>query len=279
MAKTNELIKQDDIPEKRPISLSETGIQLRTYDDLWRFSNNVVRSGLAPKDMDRPETIMIAVEMGLEVGLKPMQALQNIAVINGRPAIWGDAVPGLCRGSGLCEYIKVDEVGKPYEKDYGYRVTTKRAGDDNIYTYTFTVDDAERAGLWNKSGPWKQYPKRMLMNRARTFALRDAFPDVLKGISTTEEENDIRVPEYEVVNDGKTHTERLADKAAAIAEAVNATINETSNTVTDNNTQSEQSSNDVIDRQDDFHEEEENYQYDNSMPNDGSDTADMFGGK
>ena len=42
---------------------------------------------------------MLAVQLGSEVGLRPMQALQNIAVINGRPAVWGDALPGLCKAS------------------------------------------------------------------------------------------------------------------------------------------------------------------------------------
>jgi hypothetical protein len=54
----------------------------------------------------------------------------------------------------------------------------------------FSVADAVRAGLWGKSGPWTQYPKRMLQLRARGFALRDAFPDVLKGLVTAEEAQD-----------------------------------------------------------------------------------------
>jgi hypothetical protein len=54
----------------------------------------------------------------------------------------------------------------------------------------FSVADAKRAGLWGKSGPWTQYPRRMLQLRARGFALRDAFPDVLKGLVTAEEAQD-----------------------------------------------------------------------------------------
>ena len=47
--------------------------------------------------------------------------------------------------------------------------------------------DAKRAGLWTKAGPWQTYPRRMLQMRARSFALRDAFPDVLKGLISVEE--------------------------------------------------------------------------------------------
>jgi hypothetical protein len=54
----------------------------------------------------------------------------------------------------------------------------------------FSVEDAKRAGLWAKQGPWSAYPKRMMQMRARGFALRDAFPDVLKGLITAEEAQD-----------------------------------------------------------------------------------------
>jgi len=56
---------------------------------------------------------------------------------------------------------------------------------------TFSVKDARLAGLMNKAGPWKQYPKRMLQMRARGFAIRDAFPDALKGVITYEEASDL----------------------------------------------------------------------------------------
>jgi hypothetical protein len=55
---------------------------------------------------------------------------------------------------------------------------------------TFSVADAKRAKLWGKSGPWTQYPKRMLAMRARGFAIRDAFPDAMRGMITAEEAQD-----------------------------------------------------------------------------------------
>jgi hypothetical protein len=54
----------------------------------------------------------------------------------------------------------------------------------------FSVEDAKRAGLWGKQGPWTAYPKRMLSMRARGFAIRDCFADVLKGLITAEEAQD-----------------------------------------------------------------------------------------
>jgi hypothetical protein len=65
----------------------------------------------------------------------------------------------------------------------------KRKGRKPV-TAKFSVEDAKRAGLWGKQGPWSAYPKRMLAMRARGFALRDAFPDVLKGLISAEEAQD-----------------------------------------------------------------------------------------
>src|SRR3990167_9324795 len=63
------------------------GLNLTTFDEMWRFAKAVAASGFAPKDMQKPESLLVAIEMGLEVGLTPMQAIQNIAVINGRPGL------------------------------------------------------------------------------------------------------------------------------------------------------------------------------------------------
>jgi len=71
------------------------------------YAKTIAGSGMVPKDfINQPDKVLVAIQMGDEVGLQPMQALQNIAVINGRPCIWGDAMPALVWNSGVCEYIK-----------------------------------------------------------------------------------------------------------------------------------------------------------------------------
>lgn len=178
---------------KTTISATKNGLQFRTLEEIWRFSNCVVRSGFAPKGMDKPESVVIALEMGMEIGLPPMASLQNIAVINGRPSIYGDAALAVVRGSGLLEYYKEEEIGEAGRDTFGYKVSAKRNGDDMVYSEIFTVADAKAAQLWGKSGPWSQYPRRMLKFRARGFLLRDAFGDVLKGLRTAEEVQDFEL--------------------------------------------------------------------------------------
>lgn len=189
--------------QKNQISVSNKGLQLSTLDDMWRFSQCVVKSGFAPKGMEKPESVLIAVEMGYEVGLSPMAALQNTAVVNGRPTIYGDAALALVRGSGLLDFYEEKQVGAKGKDDFGYCVTAKRKGDSSSYSETFTVADAKVAGLWGKPGPWSQYPARMLKFRARGFLLRDAFGDVLKGMRTYEEVRDYIDADVEIIDEAK----------------------------------------------------------------------------
>lgn len=196
---SEEIITKD--APKAQITLNKNGLQLASLDDLWRFSQCVVKSGFAPKGMEKPESVLIAIEMGYEVGLSPMAALQNTAVVNGRPTIYGDAALALVRGSGLLESYEEKPVGVRGKDDFGYCVSAKRKGDVSTYSETFTVADAKQAGLWGKSGPWSQYPARMLKFRARGFLLRDAFGDVLKGMRTFEEVRDYVDADVEVVDD------------------------------------------------------------------------------
>lgn len=170
------------------------------YEEVYKMAELICKTDMVPKDFkNNHANTVVAIQLGMEVGLYPMQALQNIAVINGRPCVWGDAQLALVRASGLMEWMK--ESG---DNEYA-TCEVKRYGDPNIVSQTFRKNDAERAGLWGKSGPWKQYPKRMLQMRARSFALRDLFPDVLKGLHSREEAEDIIDIESTPVEEKKVH--------------------------------------------------------------------------
>jgi hypothetical protein len=149
-------------------------------DSAYRLAKAICMAGMAPKGMETPEKCMIAIMRGMEVGLTPFMALDKIAIVNGRPTIWGDGAIGLVRGSGLCEFIREKVEGKD---DTRVAVCeAKRRGEVEPIRRAFSVTDAKKAGLWGKQGPWQQYPERMLQMRARGFALRDGFADVLGGL-------------------------------------------------------------------------------------------------
>jgi hypothetical protein len=165
----------------------------KSLDEALRYAGEIAKSEFVPKDYQgKPGNVLVAMQMGLEVGLKPLQALQNIAVINGRPSVWGDAALALVRGSGKLKLFKEFTPDKAIKEQMG-RCEFQRVGDEEAAVYTFSVEDAKKAGLWGRQGPWSSYPGRMLQMRARAFALRDGFADVLKGLDVAEEAQDLIV--------------------------------------------------------------------------------------
>jgi hypothetical protein len=160
-----------------------------TLDEAMRFSEMLSKSQMVPKAYQgKPEDVLVAVQWGKELGLAPLQALQNIACINGKPSVYGDAAMALVQASSVCEGIEEFFEGEGTPNPIAVCVAHRR--NRTPVTAKFSVEDAKRAGLWNKPGPWQAYPKRMMQMRARGFALRDAFPDVLKGLITAEEAQD-----------------------------------------------------------------------------------------
>lgn len=173
---------------KQSFSLTPSNLQ-----EAMQFSEMIANSSLVPSAYKgKPGDVLVAIQMGMEVGLQPMQALQGIAVINGKPAMYGDALIGVVRSSPVCESIQESF-------DDASQVATcrvKRRGED-WQERSFSRQDAELARLWGKQGPWSQYPKRMMQMRARAWALRDVFPDALQGMAVAEEVRDM-TPEKEI---------------------------------------------------------------------------------
>lgn len=178
---------------------SKAGFSLapQNIKELLEFAEILSKSTLVPKEfINNAGNIVVAIQWGLELGLQAMQSMQSIAVINGRPSLWGDAVLALVKSSPVCEYV-IEEV-----TDATATCKVKRKGELEQVRY-FTVEDAKKAGLWGKQGPWTQYPKRMLQMRARSWALRDVFTDVLRGMPVAEEVRDIPT-EQDITSQGET---------------------------------------------------------------------------
>lgn len=181
----------------------------RTIEEVARVAKAVIVAGLAPDSYKQgsPEEViskvMVGIMKGAEVGFPPITALSTIAIINGRPTIWGDGAVALAQAASLVEKVEqiyeggVGEASDPSPNDFRddytaiYRIWRKEQA--NPYEGRFSVRDAKRAHLWAnpRRDPWVKYPKRMLMARARAFALRDGFADALSGLSIREEVEDL----------------------------------------------------------------------------------------
>lgn len=159
-----------------------------SFGEVMKFAEMMSNSQFVPQGFrGKPGDIVAAITYGADLGLSPMQALQNVAIVNGKPAVYGDGLLAVCQShpawGGKKEWLDGE----------GDRLTAhcvvSRKGEPDAHV-TFSVADAKKANLWGKAGPWQQYAARMLQMRARGFALRDQFADALKGIISVEEAAD-----------------------------------------------------------------------------------------
>lgn len=176
------------------INVSDAGLEFGDFNGLWRLAKWFHAAGWTPKGIDTVEKIAICIARGRDLGLRAMQALDCIGVVNGRPMVYGDAPLAVCR-----QHKDWDESGfKEWIEGEGDNMvavcTTLRRGATEPRRQEFSVKDAKAAGLWGKDGPWKLYSKRMLMFRARGYNLRDNFGDALKGLGIRELADDADDP-------------------------------------------------------------------------------------
>lgn len=180
----------------------------QSLDEAFRVAQAIAASGLAPRGLDKPEQVMVAIMAGAELGLAPFQALQSFAIVNNRPTLWGDGLMAVARAQGIKAQEWIDGEG---DAAVAHCEVTRPDTGETI-PRSFSVSDAKKAGLWNKQGPWQQYPKRMLQMRARAWALRDGCADMLRGFQVREE-----VEDYQTVSARAVPAERpnLAARLAA----------------------------------------------------------------
>ncbi len=213
-----------DQAEKKQVVLTGgaavTAIIPTDFDQVWKFARYALVGGFVPASLTNKKNgdeataaAAIAIMSGAELGLKPLMALRSIAVINGRPALYGDGIMAVVRQSGIAKDIKrgtklVDG------KHVGFCTATRKDTGETL-TVEFTQDEATRAGLWDdrpevdnmvwgeqrgqkvKQGtkkndsPWYRYGPRMLMWRATHWCLRDLFADVLAGVMDETEATEV----------------------------------------------------------------------------------------
>ena len=189
-----------------------TPLTPQSWQDAEKLAKLLCKTKLVPPGFESPDLCLIAILQGMEMGLPPLTALQRMALVEGKLTLWGDGALALVLKSGLCTSItewmglgdqealnKDNSVGDGI-KDMTFDPIMQKREDEWVafcevtrahwlkpIRRSFSVVDAKRAGLWKKEGPWLDYPKRMLQMRARAFALRDAFADVLGGLYVREE--------------------------------------------------------------------------------------------
>lgn len=180
------------------------GIVPQSFEDAQRLATMAVASGLwkgEKKDSDQQKhaKATIAIMQGLECGVPPMQAMQSIAVINGKCVMYGDLLTALLWAHGFDIEQSISGTG-----DQRTATCTITRPNGKKITRTFSVADAKKARLWDErvtvkkqwdgkwedkpnDSPWFKYPDRMLAWRALGYAQKDGASDVTKGLAIRED--------------------------------------------------------------------------------------------
>lgn len=166
--------------------VANQGPQLKTMADVWSVAQMYHAAGMMPQNVKTAQQLLVILMAGSELGFGPTWALRNIAAFNGQALLHSDGPISLVMRSGQMEWQRSGFEGKDGSDGYTAWFEVKRLGVAEPVRRTFSVGEAKTASLWGKA-IWKQYPTRMLLMRARAYALRDLFADVLGGFGILEE--------------------------------------------------------------------------------------------
>lgn len=131
------------------------------------------------KSLKNASQAVVKILAGREIGLPAVQSMSHLYVVDGKVALEAAAIDVLIHKAGFS--YKVRQLD-----DRACSLEFFKA-DESLGVSTFSMEDATKAGLTNKGGPWKQYPRNMLRSRALANGARWFCGAALGGVYTREE--------------------------------------------------------------------------------------------
>ena len=164
---------------------------LAIYDNFAQtkdIANALASSDLVPPHFQKkPSNVLIALEFAQRNDIAPFAAMQSMFVIHGRVGMNASMAISLARKHNVWKSLTYKTTGSGNT----LAVTAiAKLHDDSEASATVSMQMANDAG-WSKNAIYKSIPEQMLKYRAATFLIRAHFPEVLFGMSTVEELNDV----------------------------------------------------------------------------------------
>lgn len=213
-----EVRPEDEKPKALKVK-SESGLLLvNDNSELLRVIQIMMQGQAFPKTIDTPAKAIACWQVAASLKIPPAIAIQNMAVIHGSVCVWGQLPKALAEATGEMEEFRlvlIDQEQKVislenknlHEEVWGAVCSIKRKG-RTLNEYTFTMKDAHKAGLSNKTGPWKDYTKIMLSRRAVAHAIKFEFPDALMGVPVAEYDHN-QAPDIKDVTPRNDQSDKL----------------------------------------------------------------------
>jgi hypothetical protein len=198
--------------QSQPVVVQED--EGKTLDVVLRKAEILLKSGMLPKELNTKEKIAVLIMKAKELNMPALEAISHLYVVNQKVAIDSSGMLALILRSGLAKKIHFGGDGTSAWCEM------ERKDGVISFKYTFTIEDAKRAGLLSKES-WQKYTKELLVARAISGCARKVFPDVVGGLYTVEELGGEEVPELPI--ELVPEAEETTESAGVVEEKVSVT--------------------------------------------------------
>jgi hypothetical protein len=178
-----ELARIDEPPRAVTVQSTRDTVDgwLPMFEPVAKLAVDIAQTEFVPQGLrGKPAAITAAILYGREIGLGPIQSLQSVDVIDGRPAISAEMARALALAAGHELFVEESTTQRCVVR--GRRVNSRE-----WVQITWTMDDAKRAGLDGRQN-WRKHPRRMLQARATSELCHLLFSDAIGGMPFTLEE-------------------------------------------------------------------------------------------
>lgn len=193
---SDELIVQ--VPENTNLAFQDTKI----FDQIARAASMLSKTDIVPATYKgKPENCFIAIEIANRMGVSPMMVMQNLYVVQGKPSWSGQAATSMLKNSSEFKNVKHVYTGTAKTDDWGCYVQAERLNGEIVKGAEVTIEIAKKEGWHSKGGSkWLTMPELMLAYRASAWFARVHCPELLMGMQTKEEVEDVTKSIIKVVD-------------------------------------------------------------------------------
>jgi hypothetical protein len=178
------------------------------WETMSMVAQTLRQGGVLPKSIDTVPKMIVALQAGREIGLAPMEAMNSLYFVNGKVAMYGEAVPNqIMRAGHQIKWGKCDATQA--------EVTIIRGDNGEKMTTKFTMKEAEERG-YTSNQVYKKFPENMLKWRALSMTAKFIAPDALRGVQIKEvmeaEVIDVDSPFHDAEEAGRVKSETKSTK-------------------------------------------------------------------
>jgi hypothetical protein len=160
-----------------------------SYDLIVRKAKALAASTMIPKDyQNNVANTLVALEMAHRIGASPLMVMQNLHIIHGRPSWSSTFIIAALNACGRFTALRFEAT-----EDKCRAVATERDTGAILEGPWVTIQMAKDEGWLTKAGSkWKTMPELMLKYRSAAFFGRLYAPEIMMGMHTEFEVQDVQ---------------------------------------------------------------------------------------